>query len=76
MVEYVVGYTDDLDTMHVRERVVRCRDCKEAKTFDSRHSWFACGRFLDPCDDNPVMVEPDGFCAWGEPRVVTADADR
>ena len=46
-----------------RERVVRCRDCAhryiERETFEAP---------VELCEKLCYMVEPDGFCAWGEPR--------
>lgn len=49
----------------VHERVVRCRDCKrfslDNSDHDYRSGWW-CHRW------NTDMVEPDGFCAWGELR--------
>lgn len=27
-----------------------------------------CKHFLDECDDGPALVDPDGFCSWGEER--------
>ena len=46
-----------------RERVVRCRDCRHGEpmplSFSAR---LVCARLDD------MSVEPDGFCAWGEPR--------
>lgn len=59
----------------VRERVVRCRDCKHGEPFcdSSRHAGMIdCLHFAqwDYYDDEPGVcpVEPDGFCAWGEGR--------
>ena len=62
MREYVVGYTDDLDPTHVRERVVRCRDCAMYDEDDG-----TCYR--DPNHAGRwCPVGPDGFCAWGTPK--------
>ena len=50
-----------------RERIVRCRDC----AWGRQHQWegvIYCGMFNDPTEDSEAMVEPDGFCAWGEPK--------
>ena len=52
----------------VHELVVRCRDCEHAY---QRGGGIYCSLFLRwGRNDNPVPlpVEPDGFCAWGEPR--------
>lgn len=43
-----------------REYIVRCRDCR----FSLAHG-NGCMRNQDIYD-----VEPDGFCAWGERKVV------
>ena len=63
MSEYIVDYPQfDHLSIHefvisFKERVVRCRDCKEYHP--ELYSHISCellGRY----------VEPDGFCAWGE----------
>ena len=64
MTEYVTDWQEHYRLK--RERVVRCRDCK--------HSWNdgrTCGFFSDFDDGHiiPASVYPDGFCAWGEPRL-------
>ena len=45
--------------------IVRCRDCKrfslDNSDHDYRSGWW-CHRW------NTDMVNPDGFCAWGERR--------
>ena len=46
----------------IRERVVRCRDCR--RSFEERGELWCRGIVGPP-------VEPDGFCAWGEPREVS-----
>lgn len=68
--EYVVedpitveATTESGETMRyptaVRERIVRCRDCRRA--FEERGELWCRGIVGPP-------VEPDGFCAWGERR--------
>lgn len=47
----------------IRERIVRCRDC-----FFAEADGKLCKHFLDECDDGPALVDPDGFCSWGEER--------
>ena len=42
----------------VKEEIVRCRDCKYYN-----ECWDFCER-LKP----GMVVEPDGFCKWGERR--------
>lgn len=53
-----------------RKKIVRCKDCKycELQTVSySDKPLFVC--LAEWCEgsehDNP-LVEPDGFCAWGE----------
>lgn len=46
-----------------RERVVRCRDCAHAEPMPLAFSDRLICAYLDD-----MSVEPDGFCAWGEPR--------
>ena len=52
-----------------RERVTRCRDCAHAHEHGGE---LDCSHFAqwDYYSDEPGhwYVEPDGFCAWGEPR--------
>lgn len=52
-----------------RERVIRCRDCANAfasgELFNCLH--FAQWDYYNDCPGE-WPVEPDGFCAWGEPR--------
>ena len=50
----------------IRERVVRCRDCRYAL-----EGGRSCVMFAFPLGTGDVIasdVRPDGFCAWGEPR--------
>lgn len=50
----------------IRERIVRCRDCKYAEG-DTR-----CTRFHEADQDGyghyPADICPDGFCAWASER--------
>lgn len=41
--------------------IVRCRDCRYYD--ESLCNWHECS-----CCGEPMRVEPDGFCAWGEKR--------
>lgn len=84
--EYVVedpiiveATTESGETMRyptaVRERIVRCRDCKHGYPFCDSSSYAGmidCLHFAqwDYYDDEPGVwpVKPDGFCAWGERR--------
>ena len=45
------------------ERVVRCRDCVYAGPCPLADSEKLMCAFHDE-----MLVTPDGFCAWGEPR--------
>lgn len=68
MTEYVTVWCDHEPTkLHWGVPVVRCRDCKrfavDQSDHDYRSGWW-CHRW------NTDMVEPDGFCAWGERRDV------
>lgn len=54
----VVRYPQD-----IRERVVRCRDCKNAEPMPLSFSDRLICAYLDD-----MAVEPEGFCAWGEER--------
>lgn len=46
------------------ERIVRCKDCG----FLAIDRWFGTDYF---CSILRMTVEPNGFCAWGEPREYT-----
>lgn len=59
------------DVSQLREEIVRCKDCKHFRFVDrsdifhdERHNDSFCLRFVD---GKRMEVEPDGFCAWGEP---------
>lgn len=57
----------------LREKIVRCRDCKHYGSYDGS-SW--CCRTYEQvpsgtCDYQ--TVEPDGFCAWGVRKEVNND---
>ena len=45
-----------------RERVVRCRDCATSDPC-ANPDYLICHRM-------ECLVDPDGFCSWGEPREV------
>ena len=65
MSEYITAWLDDIDMAHVREEIVRCKDCKHC---------VADPEPIDPgwpmmCEETGRdMLEPEGFCAWGERR--------
>lgn len=59
--EHVAVCTRDGDSVRcwggeVRERVVRCRDCKHYEP--NTYSYFTCELLT-------FHVQPDGFCSWG-----------
>ena len=56
----------------VREKIVRCKDCKHYKD----HEWVILTDVSDVCHfwgGGSVKVEPDGFCKWGERRAGDAE---
>ena len=57
-----------------RERIVRCRDCRHAEHFESGlcGPFILCGHFES--EGCKAMVEPDGFCKWGEERDADGDS--
>ena len=73
MTEYIVDFGDDgksavriaMAKQHgavVRWEIVRCRGCKHGhKDVCERPIW-------DDGDRACTPIEPDGFCAWGEPK--------
>lgn len=58
----------------MRERIVRCRDCKYAVEHRSKSILGAelvtsiCSGPIQGAYSEGADVGPDGFCAWGEPR--------
>ena len=79
MAEYVCDITDDYPdlpygadeysgTLERRERIVRCRDCKHAECYESGLAgpFILCSHFES--EGCKAMVEPSGFCAWGQGR--------
>ena len=68
MAERIIEMPDGhgMGTTHIRERIVRCRDCERATKNGTR-----CYHFMTlDCWENPVPseVEPDGYCKWGVRR--------
>lgn len=45
------------------QRVVRCKDCAKSQEKDC----FGVMTVLE-CSRDDLVVEPDGFCKWGERR--------
>ena len=55
----------------VCEKIVRCRDCKQACTYgDGIECLGPLVQTWDYFNDQPLHnpVDPDGFCAWGKPK--------
>lgn len=63
MASFVSGTT----TIPVHERIVRCRDCKH---YVPDHDPIDPGWPMMCDDSGRDMVEPYGFCAWGERKAV------
>ena len=77
MAEFVVALTEKqmTDLRNVRsERIVRCRDCEHAVEHRSKSIigtelvTLTCSGPIQGAYSEGADVEPDGFCAWGEPR--------
>ena len=57
-----------------REEIVRCRDCKYAMEHRSKSILgtelvtLTCSGPIQGAYSEGADVEPEGFCAWGEPR--------
>lgn len=57
MTEYIIstdGVLHEHGALNVRERIVRCRDCKH---YFMAYKMHCCARF-------DYEIELDGFCAW------------
>lgn len=69
--EYIVEYPDDLiaegyaeECINIHERITRCRDCKHYDLIGITQGWWPiCAR-----GGNLAQVDPNGYCAWGEPE--------
>lgn len=75
MTEYVVEYKDEgTYATCAKERITRCRDCKHAMEHRSKSILgtelvtLTCSGPIQGAYSEGADVEPDGFCAWGEPR--------
>lgn len=79
MSEYIIWESDKTETtdnlgmkhgvshFEKREEIVRCRDCKHYNDQEPGGEIGTCNLGLE--DTGLVsIVEPDGFCAWGERR--------
>jgi hypothetical protein len=81
MTEYV-GYKDQIgeglcNMGLTEERIIRCMDCRHFHSHDAvwaeppKTSVPTIVTMVDSCDfwaGTECVVEPDGFCKWGEPR--------
>lgn len=54
-----------------REEIVRCRDCK----YYRESQWVIATDVPDVCTffSSGVKVEPNGFCKWGEKKLLTEE---
>lgn len=79
MTEYIIGIEGTLHEDYIElapkisGEIIRCRDCKHARNDESGN--LRCNGYLvapwDYYNDEPSdgeIVEPDGFCKWGERR--------
>lgn len=65
MSEYIVEEpSDGSASWLVHEEIVRCRNCKHY-TEDELEYYHFCGEWCE-------QVEPNGFCAWGCRKQLTA----
>lgn len=59
----------------LHEEIVRCEDCRYS-TCDGMCCWLYKFRHYEQMSDYtweemPADVEPQGFCMWGERRIIT-----
>lgn len=84
MTEYIIDATDALlgDAFDARawygarlkEELVRCRDCRHSNHGGTMCAFFASWEPVaggDEYERVDAIVEPDGFCKWGERRSST-----
>ena len=70
MSEYITAWLDDIDMLHAREEIVRCRYCAKWHMNDVDDD----GSMLGLCDEWTHLdgfihaTHENGFCAWGERR--------
>ena len=58
------GY-EEWQWLPVREQIVRCKDCV---SYERDHDPIDPGWPMRCADCGRDMLDPDGFCAWGERR--------
>jgi len=66
-VEGMASFMSGGELIPVHERIVRCGDCKHYHA-----SIHGCDEFGDEWRNEYANVEPDGFCMWGERKVMDA----
>ena len=71
MAEYIVATDDHEGHWYTGEEIVRCKDCRyfiettcECRQFAHEETSPMTGEPYECCE----TVDPDGYCAWGEPR--------
>ena len=76
MAEYIVSAPLEQPGLapNVHERIVRCRDCGHAEHFESGMfgPFILCRHFES--EGCKAVVDPDGFCKWGEERDADGDS--
>lgn len=54
---------------HVKEPIVRCKDCKFSELMKVRYSdkkiTICNAEWCEGSEGDHPIVDPDGFCAWG-----------
>lgn len=70
LVTYDADFADLLfgDECEQVKRIVRCKDCKFYKEEETRWDTVEWCLLQKENGGDAVMVDPDGFCAWGERR--------
>lgn len=73
MAERIIEMPDGhgMGTTHIRERIVRCRDCDFSRENGTLCILFAGWEPIASGDEYELVnadVEPDGFCKWGVRR--------
>lgn len=72
MNEYIYGTDCRGSHWLTGEKIVRCRDCKhldEIRVSYSAEPVFQCkADWCQGVEGDSPLVEPNGFCAWGERR--------
>ncbi len=67
----------DAPMLTQREEIVRCRDCEHVKhdpewqpdrRFKPVDMWTCHAEWCEGFEGDHPVVEPDGFCRWGERR--------